>query len=168
MHLLNYLDCILILIFGGSQSCDVKYNLKLNIQVIWLSVAVGSCSYFVANRFKIRYPSLLDQAYTPEKFEFRHTYIANERTKDSAKAFAQELFGNIGMYYYCCWLLLEANSHFFLNIWPDKFIPVPSLPFKDNSTLHHRPDSPWICPVPSLPFKDNSTLGHRPDSPWIW
>ncbi|KAJ4443227.1 hypothetical protein ANN_04895 [Periplaneta americana] len=47
---------------------------------------------FMARRFKTKFPTLLQQTYSPDLFEFRFT--DSQRTKASATAFADGLFGS--------------------------------------------------------------------------
>ncbi|KAK6624155.1 hypothetical protein RUM44_011013 [Polyplax serrata] len=46
--------------------------------------------YFMAKRLRTKYPSLFQQGYSPNLFKFRHT--DSERTRQSARAFAEGLF----------------------------------------------------------------------------
>ncbi|KDR19046.1 hypothetical protein L798_06402 [Zootermopsis nevadensis] len=49
-------------------------------------------SYNVARRFKSRFPALLNQSYSPEKFEIRYTN--SQRTTLTALAFVDGIFGS--------------------------------------------------------------------------
>ena len=51
----------------------------------------------IGQRYKIRYPGLLDVEYDEDDFEFLHSDHETNRTRDTARALAEGLWGTYGM-----------------------------------------------------------------------
>ena len=52
--------------------------------------------FMVGTRLKARYPNLFE-SYDAELYELRHSNVSGDRTRDSARAWAEGLFGTYGM-----------------------------------------------------------------------